>query len=113
MNRYAMLCDKRGALLDESDKLFARLETEGRVEMTDEEKARDDAIHAEVAKLDAEIDRERRRMDAAVRTPGTVPTGERLSIIGDRQADKPWGFDYRHDDRGVRRLSSSCSPGSR
>lgn len=86
-----ILRDRRAALVAEGDSLFAAVEAAGGV-MTDEQRAADDRITADIAQVDADIARaeahiERRRQTAAT----SVPAAPRSAIIAPRGAFRTLG----------------------
>lgn len=102
MKRYRQLIQERAELINEDSAIFSRAEAEGR-DLTDDEKRRDDEIHARLEVLAGEIAREERRRTAELSVQpvamGSEPQG------GDPQA----GFaDMAEFAMAVR---TACRPG--
>ena len=79
------LSDKRKALVEEGKQLLASADT-----LTDDMRQRDDAIHAEIARVEADIDRYKRLQDAEkeMGAVATVP-GNRIDSMQDRREHDP------------------------
>lgn len=63
LQRYQALVQEKADLINEQKALFAAVEKRADMAMTDEEKARDDAINARLDTLSADITRENRRRE--------------------------------------------------
>lgn len=93
MKRYKQLLQERADLVNEAKGIFALAEQEGR-DLTDAEKARDDAINARLQTLAGEIAREERRREWE-RTTAAVPDANqqaagRVSDMRDLAAERPF-----------------------
>lgn len=84
---WATLNDKRASLLNEAEAIITTAQA-GNRGLTDEERARDDSVNAEITKIDEDLARLKRLQQHASATPG-VALVER---VHDRPLDKPWGF---------------------
>lgn len=92
MKRYQALLQERADLVAESRGIFALADADGR-DLTDEEKARDDQIHARLMVVAKEIDREERRRQwerEAVAVPdGNMAAGRGVQSVRERVEDDP------------------------
>ncbi len=103
MNRLQALLNERAALLAEDKGIFERAEREAR-DLTEDEKARDDAIHERLQRLDAEVERQR-RADIAL----SVAHGVLSPSNTGRPPEEDFGFNSLADfSLAVRQ---ACRPG--
>lgn len=94
--RYQGLLQERANLVAEARGIFTAAETESR-DLTEPEKARDDAINVRLEAVAAELVREERRRENE-RTAPAMPDGDatgRITEIRDRPLDRPWGQQWQ------------------
>mgnify|MGYP001594537971 CR=1 FL=1 len=91
--RYKALLQERADLVKEQGDIFAVIDHEGR-EMSEAEKARDDAIHARLTELAADVEREERRREwertVEAKPLSGVPVSSLEAITGERDDIRPF-----------------------
>jgi HK97 family phage major capsid protein len=97
MPRYKALLDERANIVRESKEMFAAVERESR-DLTDEERAKDDATAARLEVLATDIQREERRRtwENSVQTildeaTTSTATDSGIHVGTDRATERPWG----------------------
>lgn len=84
--RYQQLLQQRAALVDEAKALLTAAETGGRA-LTADEQTRDDAIHAELTQIKAELSRWDRLHEEERTAPVAAPASAQ---VRDLAVEKPW-----------------------